>query len=64
MACTMARQRARLRILAALGAALVRVHGPNAETHAIWKEVLASAIASGDRPHADVGSRLISATAL
>ncbi|MGE8470895.1 MAG: ATP-binding protein [Paraburkholderia hospita] len=42
------RPRARLRLLAALGAALVLVHGPNAETHAIWKEVLASAITSGD----------------
>jgi hypothetical protein len=58
------RQRARLRLLAALGAALVRVRGPNPETHAIWNEVLASAIASGDRPHADAGSRLISATPL
>ncbi|TXC80036.1 ATP-binding protein [Paraburkholderia azotifigens] len=42
------RMRARLRLLAALGASLVLVHGPSAETHAIWKEVLASAIASGD----------------
>ncbi|MBN3759656.1 helix-turn-helix transcriptional regulator [Burkholderia sp. Ac-20365] len=40
--------RARLRLLAALGSTLVRIHGPNAETYAIWKEVLVGAITSGD----------------
>ncbi|MBN3751948.1 helix-turn-helix transcriptional regulator [Paraburkholderia sp. Tr-20389] len=40
--CASTRMRARVRLLAALGASLVLVHGPNAETHAIWKEVLES----------------------
>ncbi|ACC74783.1 winged helix-turn-helix domain-containing protein [Paraburkholderia phymatum] len=40
--CAHASPRARVRLLAALGASLVLAHGPNAETHAIWKEVLDS----------------------
>lgn len=45
---TSPRMRTRLRLLAALGASLVLVHGPNAETHTIWNDVLTSAVASGD----------------
>ncbi|AUT76122.1 transcriptional regulator [Paraburkholderia hospita] len=40
--------RLRMKLLAALGAALVYVNGPNRETLSIWAEVLASAIALGD----------------
>ncbi|MFM0473920.1 winged helix-turn-helix domain-containing protein [Paraburkholderia strydomiana] len=40
--------RVRMQLLAALGAALVYVNGPNRETLAIWAEVLALAIALGD----------------
>jgi hypothetical protein len=38
-----------MQLLAALGAALVHVNGPNRETLGIWAEVLALAIASGDQ---------------
>jgi predicted ATPase/DNA-binding winged helix-turn-helix (wHTH) protein len=41
--------RLRMQLLAALGAALVHVNGPNRETLGIWAEVLALAIASGDQ---------------
>jgi len=43
------RLRVRMQLLAALGAALVYVNGPNRETLAVWAEVLALAIALGDR---------------
>jgi predicted ATPase/DNA-binding winged helix-turn-helix (wHTH) protein len=41
--------RARMQLLAALGAAHVYVNGPNRETFSIWPEVLALAIALGDQ---------------
>ena len=41
--------RVRMQLLAALGAALVYVNGPNRETLGIWAEVLALAIALGDQ---------------
>ncbi|MFM0549461.1 winged helix-turn-helix domain-containing protein [Paraburkholderia sediminicola] len=41
--------RVRMQLLAALGAALVYVNGPNRETLGIWAEVLALAIASDDQ---------------
>jgi predicted ATPase/DNA-binding winged helix-turn-helix (wHTH) protein len=41
--------RLRMQLLAALGAALVYVDGPNREALGIWAEVLASAIALGDQ---------------
>ncbi|AFT85689.1 winged helix-turn-helix domain-containing protein [Paraburkholderia phenoliruptrix] len=41
--------RVRMQLLAALGAALVYVNGPNRETLAVWAEVLALAIALADR---------------
>ncbi|RKT21606.1 winged helix family transcriptional regulator [Paraburkholderia sp. RAU2J] len=41
--------RVRMQLQAALGAALVYVNGPNRETLGIWSEILASAIALGDR---------------
>lgn len=41
--------RLRMQLLAALGAALVYVNGPNKEIRDIWAEVLATALALGDR---------------
>ncbi|RKR37924.1 winged helix-turn-helix domain-containing protein [Paraburkholderia sp. BL17N1] len=41
--------RVRMQLLAALGAALVYVNGPDRETLGIWAEVLALAIALGDQ---------------
>jgi len=42
--------RVRMQLQAALGAALAHIDGPNRETHDIWSDVLAAAIALGDKP--------------
>ena len=41
--------RVRMQLQAALAAALVYINGPNRETLSIWSEILAAAIALGDR---------------